>query len=71
MHNMMTGRGRLQTPEAYYIGEFQDGKKHGKGKLVFSNGDTYIGDFSNDKRHGWGSFLFNDGSRYVGNFKND
>ena len=42
------GRGieSLQTPEGggySYDGEFRDGKKHGFGMILFSNGDKYKG----------------------------
>ncbi len=31
-----------------YNGNFQDGKRSGKGKLVWKNGEKYEGDFEND-----------------------
>jgi hypothetical protein len=37
-----------------YVGDFKDNKYHGKGKLIFSNGDFYEGDFISDKRTGRG-----------------
>ena len=37
-----------------YIGQFKDGKKHGKGKLVMKNGVEYEGRFENGKIQGRG-----------------
>ena len=35
-----------------YEGDFVNGEKHGKGKLVTFDGDVYEGDWTHDKRHG-------------------
>ena len=37
---------------AVYEGEFENGKKNGKGKLVWDNGSTYQGEFKEDLVHG-------------------
>ena len=53
-----------------YIGEFQNGLKHGKGNLFTkeNNKFNYDGDWVNDKIDGYGT-LFNFGEKYIGNFK--
>jgi len=43
---------------------------NGKGKKVYSNGDTYHGDFVNFKKHGKGKYTWSDGVYYEGEFKN-
>ena len=41
-----------------YDGDSENGKKHGKGTIVYSNGDTYEGEWHNDKRVGRGTMTF-------------
>ena len=56
----------------YYEGDFVDGKKEGKGKLFYDDGEYYIGDFLNDKRHGKGIIYYKDNmQKYKGDFEND
>lgn len=46
---------RLNFPDASsYEGEMLDGKPHGKGRRVYSNGNFYAGCWENGLRHGWG-----------------
>lgn len=54
-----------------YKGEWVDFKKHGKGELVFANGDVYTGDFRKDMRAGFGLMVFASGKRYSGEWKKD
>ena len=35
-----------------YVGEYQLGKKEGKGLIEYFNGDRYKGEFVNDNKHG-------------------
>jgi len=42
-----------------YLGEFSQGKCHGKGKCMYTDGSYYDGDWENDQRNGEGEF--NDG----------
>ena len=45
---------------------------HGKGYLLFGNGDIYIGDFKEDKCEGFGMRVFNETQcRYIGQYFND
>jgi len=37
-----------------YVGEWQDDKKHGQGKMEYHNGDIYVGEWQDDKINGWG-----------------
>lgn len=59
-----------------YRGDFQAGKKHGKGIKVMPNGDRYAGDFSDDYRHGKGVYIWGNktpwvGDRYEGEYQRD
>mmetsp|Transcript_12940 Transcript_12940/g.13052 ORF Transcript_12940/g.13052 Transcript_12940/m.13052 type:complete len:93 (-) Transcript_12940:240-518(-) len=54
-----------------YIGEWRDGKRDGRGKLVLSNGDTHDGEFKFDKRHGIGLSTWDSGDIYIGNYHED
>ena len=53
-----------------YTGEFHNGLRHGKGKLIFSEGDEYEGNFVNGQIEGIGKLTIKDISQYSGQFKN-
>ena len=55
--------------QAQYIGDIIDGKKQGKGKLIFTDGSYYEGNFKDDLFNGKGIFVRND-SIYKGDFLN-
>ena len=40
-----------------YSGFMSDGQMHGKGKLVYENGEVYEGDWVRGKRHGQGQYV--------------
>ena len=50
---------------ALYKGQFRFGKMHGKGQLVYSNGETYVGEFYDDEMHDQGP-LTKSGLDYLG-----
>jgi hypothetical protein len=51
-----------------YDGEWKDGKRHGQGKLEYTNGGMYDGEFKDGTEHGWGKLEYaND--MYDGEFK--
>lgn len=54
----------------FYIGDWRDDKKMGKGVHVLPDGSYYQGDFENDKFHGDGSILYGNKSFYRGEFRN-
>ncbi len=54
-----------------YIGEVENGKYNGYGKLMLDNGDMYEGDFVNGLKSGQGNYYFADGSHYKGQFSLD
>ena len=47
---------------SFYDGETKQGLPHGKGKMVWQNGDIYEGMFKNNKRNGMGKRTNADGS---------
>ena len=56
----------------YYIGQFKNGLRHGKGTMYYSNGNImYEGDWVNDKREGNGKYIDENSNYYIGQWKND
>lgn len=50
---------RNSTKNSNYEGERNEkGEKHGRGKLVYSNGDIYEGVWLNNKKHGRGKYTY-------------
>ncbi len=41
-----------------YAGEFQNGRRHGRGEYFFSSGDVYRGQFRSGDRSGKGTYVF-------------
>ncbi len=54
---------------AKYIGEFSNGKLHGKGIFYYSDGNKYIGHWEKQQREGKGRMKFVSGNEYFGQFK--
>ena len=57
-----------------YIGEWENGKFHGQGKIIYPWGrkrKKYIGEFKNGYRHGTGILKSKLGLKYVGEWQND
>ena len=64
---------QIQRPFKYknyiYFGEYQANEDlipHGRGVLLYNNGDKYYGNFKNGKKDGIGVFFFKNGSKYLG-----
>lgn len=51
-----------------YIGEWENGRIHGKGKLTSSNG-IYDGQWDNDTFHGIGTMTYPNGESYAGEWE--
>jgi hypothetical protein len=60
-----------EKSQIVYEGGYKNGKKHGKGKIMLTNGDIYEGDYVDNKRTGNGIYLWKDGSSWKGTFQND
>ncbi|MBX4271115.1 MORN repeat-containing protein [Clostridium estertheticum] len=54
-----------------YVGNSVDGKRQGKGKFTWKNGDEYDGEWLNDKMSGEGTFSYKSKDLYVGNYKDN
>lgn len=54
-----------------YVGEFKDGKFHGKGTYTLPDGRKYVGDYMDGKPNGQGTFTWRDGTKYIGQWKDD
>jgi len=63
MANNVT-KGKLTFPAGDYEGEILDGKPHGKGKLIFSDGDVYEGNFVYGKLTKGGKYTTLEGDEY-------
>ena len=59
---------RQEYKDGVYEGGLVDGKRNGKGKYTWNNGDVYEGDFVQDKRTGKGKLSWSNGDVYVGDF---
>mmetsp|Transcript_53129 Transcript_53129/g.125546 ORF Transcript_53129/g.125546 Transcript_53129/m.125546 type:complete len:688 (-) Transcript_53129:460-2523(-) len=59
--------GSLVKEGGIYAGEIVGGKRHGRGKQNYKNGDVYVGCFKDDKRSGIGRLtLSGDAGTYLG-----
>ena len=54
-----------------YFGEWKDGKKHGRGILIWPDGSFYQGSWEDNKRNGKGRYITIKGTMYEGNWKDD
>ncbi len=52
------------TISEYLAGQYNKGKKNGKGTCLYTNGNKYKGDWVNDQKVGQGVFTWSDGDRY-------
>ena len=52
-----------------YLGDIENGKPNGQGKVTWSVGDKYLGEWKEGKYHGDGIYNFHYGDKYVGEFK--
>ena len=52
-----------------YTGEFKDGKKHGQGTWISTDGEKYSGEWKDGKKYGQGTLTYPDEDIFVGEFK--
>jgi hypothetical protein len=52
--------------EGIYTGQIKNGKKQGRGKMTYNNGDVYEGEWKDDKKQGLGKMTYNNGDVYEG-----
>ena len=61
-----------QISLCYYAGDWKENKKHGKGRMLYHNGDRFYGEYVEDKKEcERGIYLYRNGDMYVGRFHND
>ena len=65
----MLNQGKEENLPAQYVGEWNRGKKHGKGTYFFPNGDKYEGKWKHGKKHGQGKYFFPTGDSFIGKWK--
>ena len=66
-----TGRKKETFSDGVYEGDYVNGYRHGKGKMILNNGIVYEGDFVEDKCQGKGKLVLANGASYEGDFVND
>jgi len=54
-----------------YVGEFRDGRPHGRGTLTFADGAVYTGSWSGGTRRGQGVYRHATGRTFVGTYASD
>ena len=72
--NCQTGTGTYRySATSKYTGQFQNGQRHGQGKMTYPDGNVYEGSFFMGKKQGTEGSMFYaaSGDRYIGPWKND
>ena len=52
-----------------YVGEWENGERHGYGKFSYFDGDVYVGEWRLGQHHGHGSLTRADGTKSIGEWK--
>jgi hypothetical protein len=70
----LISKGTLQYSNGdIYEGEWKNGKRDGKGTIIYGNGefkgDKYVGDWLNDIKNGEGIYYYAIGDKYYGEWK--
>ena len=68
----MRSKGTLKLANGnVYTGTFENDKKSGIGKFIWSNGICYHGEYKDNKKNGKGVLTLNNGEKFQGNFYNN
>ena len=63
------GKGIEKNKNYTYLGSFKDDLRHGKGKIIFNEGEEYYeGEFTNGKMTGYGFYKWANNNTYKGQF---
>jgi hypothetical protein len=71
VNNIRHGWGKLFAPSGnvIHVGQWENGRFHGRGRITYSDKSTYVGQWWNGKFHGRGKRVLADQSTYVGEWK--
>ena len=56
----------MKSRGGWYHGSFENGTKHGHGKMQFNSGATYDGEWEGNRMVGEGTYIWPDNRRYDG-----
>jgi hypothetical protein len=72
-HSVRNGQGTFFNAalNETYSGTWRSGKRHGHGKLQYTEKCCYVGAWNDDKRSGHGSMTYHSGDRYDGMWMDD
>ena len=62
---------RISQDGQFEEGIWLDGKQHGYGRCIFSNGGVYEGHFKLDNKHGLGEDTYSSGNKFAGHYVDD
>lgn len=62
----MKVEGSEKNRDGIYTGEFMNGKRHGKGKFTWYNGEIFEGQWRDGKKNGFGVWKSPKGDSYEG-----
>ena len=51
-----------------YVGGWLNGKKSGKGIVIYKDASKFVGQYRAGKRNGHGVFMYSNGDKYFGTF---
>jgi hypothetical protein len=54
-----------------YVGDYENCKYDGFGKMFYKNGDRFEGEFKENQKNGFGIYYYKNGDYFKGNFVND
>ena len=67
--NKPHGFGSSKSAGGTYVGEFQNGRPHGRGTFTAKDGSVYEGEMESGKKQGEGKLKLPNGDEYSGGFK--
>ena len=57
---------KIKYENGSYEGDYKNGKRHGRGKMKYADGNIYDGMWLDNRRDGYGKMTYNDGCVYDG-----
>lgn len=54
-----------------YVGEFRNGRPHGRGTMSYPGSNQYVGEWQEGKRQGRGTMSYPIGHKYVGEWRDN